>query len=204
MLPWPIVVILFRPNTFQLNCLSFQPLDDGYSINVSCALNLISTVLFTITRSIPLLVNCQSPRVPSSQQSVFLSLGRYLRWWTISPRGYHPPCSQCFYHWAIPPLMGYQSPKVSPTLQSVFLSLGRYLRWWTICPRGYHPPCSQCFYHWVIPPLMDYQSPKVSPTVQSVFLSLGRYLRWWTISPRGQHPPVVSVSALTWLIIFVI
>jgi hypothetical protein len=23
----------------------------------------------------------------------------YLCWWTISPRGYHPPSSQCFYHW---------------------------------------------------------------------------------------------------------
>ena len=28
-----------------------------------------------------------------------LSLGRYLCWWTISPWGYHPPSSQCFYHW---------------------------------------------------------------------------------------------------------
>ena len=30
---------------------------------------------------------------------LLLSLGRYLRWWTISPRWYHPPSSQCFYHW---------------------------------------------------------------------------------------------------------
>ena len=28
-----------------------------------------------------------------------LSLGRYLCWWTISPWGYHPPSSQCYYHW---------------------------------------------------------------------------------------------------------
>jgi hypothetical protein len=27
------------------------------------------------------------------------SLGRYLCWWTICLRGYHPPSSQCFYHW---------------------------------------------------------------------------------------------------------
>jgi len=27
---------------------------------------------------------------------VLLSLGRYLCWWTINPRGYHPPSSQCF------------------------------------------------------------------------------------------------------------
>ncbi|NYT46931.1 MAG: hypothetical protein H0A75_04210 [Candidatus Methanofishera endochildressiae] len=30
---------------------------------------------------------------------MFLSLDRYLCWWTISPRGYHPPSSLCFYHW---------------------------------------------------------------------------------------------------------
>jgi hypothetical protein len=27
-----------------------------------------------------------------------LSRGRYLCWWTISPRCYHTPSSQCFYH----------------------------------------------------------------------------------------------------------
>jgi len=27
---------------------------------------------------------------------VLLSLCRYLCWWTISPRWYHPPDSQCF------------------------------------------------------------------------------------------------------------
>jgi hypothetical protein len=27
-----------------------------------------------------------------------LILGRYLYWWTISPRRYHTPSSQCFYH----------------------------------------------------------------------------------------------------------
>jgi len=45
--------------------------DEGYSRNVSCAINLISTFLL-------------------------LSLGRYLCRWTISPRGYYPPNSQCF------------------------------------------------------------------------------------------------------------
>jgi len=48
----------------------FSVSDEGYSRNASCALNLISTF-------------------------VLLSLGRYLCWWTISPRGYHPPSSQC-------------------------------------------------------------------------------------------------------------
>ena len=27
---------------------------------------------------------------------LLLSLDRYLCWWTISPRGYHPPSIQCF------------------------------------------------------------------------------------------------------------
>ena len=128
----------------------------------------------SITGSIPLLVDYQSSRVSYIQQSVFLSLGRYLYWWTISPRRYHAPNSQCFYHWvdtstggllvleciihpvvsvsitgSIPLLVGYQSSRVSYTQQSVFLSLGRYLYWWTISPRGYHTPSSQCFYHWV-------------------------------------------------------
>ena len=131
-------------------------------------------VSVSITRSIPLLVDYQSSRVSYTKQSVFLSLGRYLYWWTISPREYHTLSSQCFYHWvdtstggllvlegiihpvvsvsitgSIPLLVVYQSSRVSYTQQSVFLSLGRYLYWWTISPRVYHTPSSQCFYHWV-------------------------------------------------------
>ena len=131
-------------------------------------------VSVSITRSIPLLVDYQSSSVSYTQWSVFLSLGRYLYWWNISPRGYHTPSSQCFYHCvdtstgellvlegiihpvvsfsitgSIPLLVDYQSSRVSYTKQSVFLSLGRYLYWWTISPRGYHTPSSQCFYHWV-------------------------------------------------------
>ena len=131
-------------------------------------------VSVSITGSILLLVDYQSSRVSYTQQSVFLSLGRYLYWWTISPRVYHTPISQCFYHWvnsstggllvreciihpvvsvsitgSILLLVDYQSSRVSYTKQSVFLSLGRYLYWWTISPRGYHTPSSQCFYHWV-------------------------------------------------------
>ena len=127
-----------------------------------------------ITGSIPPLVDYQSSSVSYPQQSVFLSLCRYLYWWTISPRGYHTPSSQCFYHWvdtstggllvlesiippvvsvsitvSIPLLVDYQSSRVSYTKQSVFLSLGRYLYWWTISPQGYHTPSNQCFYHWV-------------------------------------------------------
>jgi len=26
----------------------------------------------------------------------YRSLGLFLCWWTISPRGYHPPSNQCF------------------------------------------------------------------------------------------------------------
>ena len=131
-------------------------------------------VSVSITGSIPLLVDNQSWRVSYTQQSVFRSLGGYLYWWTISPRGYHTPSSQCFYHWvdtstggilvlegiihpvvsvsitgSIPLLVVYQSSRVSYTQQSVFLSLGRYFNWWTISPRGYHIPSSQCFDHWV-------------------------------------------------------
>ena len=131
-------------------------------------------VSVSITGSIPLLVDYQSSSVSCTQQSVFLSLGRYLYWWTISPRGYHTPSSQCFYHWvdtstgglfvleciihpvvsvsitgSIPLLVGYSSSSISYTQQSVFLSMGRYPYWWAIRPRVYHTPSSQCFYHWV-------------------------------------------------------
>ena len=144
---------------------------DGLLV-LECIIHPVVSV--SITGSIPLLVDYQSSRVSYTKQSVFLSLGRYLYWWTISPRVYHTPISQCFYHWvdtstggllvpegiihpvvsvsvtgSIPLLVEYQSSSVSCTQQSVFLSLGRYLYWWTISPRGYHTPSSQCFYHWV-------------------------------------------------------
>jgi hypothetical protein len=136
---------------------------------------------------------------------VFLSLGRYLFfWWTISPRGYHPPSSQCYFQyvdtssvggllvlegiirpvvsvsitWLIPLLVvDYYSSRVSSNQKSVFLSLGRYLFcWWNIGLRGYHPPSSQCFYH-----LVDTSSG-------------GRLLVL-----EGIIRPVVSVT-ITWLI----
>ena len=169
-------------------------------------------VSVSITGSIPLLVDYKSSRVSYTQQSVFLSLGRYLYWWHISPLVYHTPSISVSLSGSIPLLVDYQSSRVSNTQQSVFLSLGRYLYWWSISPRGYHTPSSQCFYHWVdtstggllvlesiihpvvsvsitgsIPLLVDYQSSRVSYTQQSVFLSLGRYLYWWTISPRVYH-----------------
>ena len=43
-------------------------------------------VSVTINGPIPLLVDYQSPKVSSSQQSMLISLVRYLCWWTISPR----------------------------------------------------------------------------------------------------------------------
>ena len=144
----------------------------GGLLVLECIIHPVVSV--SITGSIPLLVDYQSSRVSYTQQSVFLSLGRYLYWWTISPRGYHTPSSQCFYHQidtstggllvleciihqvvsvsitgSIPLLVDYQSSRVSYTKQSVFLSLGRYLYWWTISPRVYHTPSNQCFYHWV-------------------------------------------------------
>ena len=78
----------------------------------------------SITGSIPLLVYYQSPRVSSAQQSVFLSLSRYLCWFTISPRGYHPPSSQYYYHWVDISAGGQLVPEAitpspTPPLQSV-------------------------------------------------------------------------------------
>ena len=144
----------------------------GGLLVLECIIHPVVSV--SITVSIPLLVDYQSSRVSYTKQSVFLSLGRYLYWWTISPQGYHTPSNQCFYHWvdtsiggllvlegiihpvvsvsitgSILLLVDYQSSKVSCTQQSVFLSLGGYLYWWTISPRVYHTPSSQCFYHWV-------------------------------------------------------
>ena len=142
----------------------------GGLLVLECIIHPVVSV--SITGSILLLVDYQSSRVSYTKYSVFLSLGRYLYWWTISPRVYHTPISQCFYHLvntstggllvldciihpvvsvsitgSILLLVDYQSSRVSYTKQSVFLSLGRYLYWWTISPRGYHTPSSQCFYH---------------------------------------------------------
>ena len=177
-------------------------------------------VSVSITRSIPLLlVDYQSPRVSSSQQSVFLSVGLYFFCWqTISPRGYHRPVVSVSITRSIPLLLvDYQSSRVSSAQQSVILSLGlSFFCWQTISPRGYHLSSSQCFYHQVytssvgrllvlegiirpvvsvsitvsIPLLLvDYQTSRVSSVQQSVLLSLCRYLFFWqTISPRGYHP----------------
>ena len=55
-------------------------------------------VSVSINGSTSLLVDYQSQRVSSVQQSVFLSLDRHLCWWTISHREYHSSSSQCYYH----------------------------------------------------------------------------------------------------------
>ena len=145
----------------------------------------------TITGSIPLLVDYQSSRTPSVQQSilrhwhvVLLSLGRYLCWWTISPRGHHPSSSQCFgtgmfyyYHWVDTSASGLLVPKdiIRPVVNASALAC-------CITITG------------SITLLVDYQSPRTSSVQQSMLrhwhvllLSLGRYLCWWTISPRGHH-----------------
>ena len=159
---------------------------------------ILPVVSVSITGSTPLLVDYQSPRVSFSQQSVFLSLGQYHSWWIISPRGYHSPSSQCFYHWvnttlggllvpegiilpvvsvsitgSIQLLVDYQSPMLSFSQQSVFLSLGQYTLGGLLVPRVFLP----------VVPL------RVSFSQQSVFLSLGQYHSWWIISPRGYHSP---------------
>ena len=169
-------------------------------------------VSVSITRSIPLLlVDYQTSRVSSVQQSVFLSLCRYLFCWqTIRPRGYHLSSSQCFYHQvytssvgrlldlegiicpvvsvsitrSIPLLLvDYQTSRVSSVQQSVFLSLGLYLFCWqTIRPRGYHGPSSQCFYHQVYTSSVGRLLDLEGIIRQSVFLSLGLYLFCWQTS----------------------
>ena len=131
-------------------------------------------VSVTTTGSTPLLLDYQSQRVSSVQQSVFLSLDRHLCWWTISHREYHPSSCQCYYHWidtsaggllvtesiirpvvsvtttgSTPLLLDYQSQRVSSVQLSVFLSLDRHLCWWTISHREYHPSSCQCYYHWI-------------------------------------------------------
>ena len=156
-------------------------------------------------------------RVSSTQQSVLLSLGRYhLLVYYQFLRGYHPPSSQCYYHWVdIICQCTISSMRVSSAQQSVLLSLGRYhLLVYYQFLRGYHPPSSQCYYHWVditasvllvhegiiaeqsvtitgsIPLLVYYQSTRVSSTQQSVLLSLGRYHRASVLLvPSGYHPP---------------
>ena len=180
-------------------------------------------VSVSINRSIPfLLVDYQSSRVSSVQQSVFLPLGRYLFCWqTISLRGYHPSSNQFFYHqvdtssvgrlldlegiirpvvsvsitMSLPLLLvDYQSSRVSSAQQSVFLSLGRYLFCWqTISPRGYHPPSSQCFYHQVyISSVGRLLVLEGIIAQQSVFLSLGRYLFFWQTISPRGYHPLSS------------
>ena len=170
---WGLVLFLRGYHTPSNQCFyHWVDTSTGGLLVLECIIHPVISV--SITGSIPLLVDYQSSRVSYTQQSVFLSLGRYLYWWTISPRGYHTPSSQCFYHWvdtsiggllvlegiihqivsvsitgSIPLLVDYYSSRVSSTQQSVFLSLGRYLYWWTISPRRYHAPNSQCFYHQV-------------------------------------------------------
>ena len=174
----------------------------------------------------------QEPRhVQLNQISTFLllSLGRYRCWWTISPRGYHPSSSQCFYHWvdtsvggllvpqgiirpvvsvsitgSIPVLVDYQSLRVSSAKQSVFLSRGRYHCWWTISPRGYHPSSSQCFYHWVDTTAGGLLVPEgiIRPVV-SVSITGSIPLLVDYQSPSVSSAPVVSVSTLTLLIRYI-
>jgi hypothetical protein len=68
----PLISLLSTLYIIWVSNLSiFSKPDDGYSRNATCALNVISTF------SLP-------------------SLGQCVCWWTIKPRGYHPPSSQSF------------------------------------------------------------------------------------------------------------
>ena len=109
-------------------------------------------VSVSINGSIPLLLDYQSPKVSSSQQSMFLSLGRFLCWWAISRRRQHPPSSRYHYH------------------------LGHTSAGGLLVPEGIIHPVVNVSISRSITLLVDYQFPNVSSTQQSMFLSLGRYL----------------------------
>ena len=76
-----ILAIMFRPFGFKayktLNYFAFQPFEFEHN----------RWRLF------------QKRVVRTISTFSLLSLGRYLCWWNISPRMYHLPSSQCFYHW---------------------------------------------------------------------------------------------------------
>ena len=97
-------------------------------------------VCASITVSIPLLVDYFSPMVSSTRLSVLLSLGRYLCWWIICPRRYHPPNRQCFYHW------------VDTSAGGLFV------------PEGIIHPVVSASITGSIPLLVDFLSPMVSST----------------------------------------
>ena len=132
--------------------------------------------------STPLLVDYYSPRLSFSQQSVFLSLGQYHSWWIISPRRYHSPSSQCFYHWVNTTLGGLLVPEVN-ILPVVSVSItGSIPLGGLLVPEGIILPVVSVSITGSIQLLVDYQSPRVSFSQQSVFLSLGQYHSWWIIS----------------------
>jgi hypothetical protein len=109
---------------------------------------------------------------------------------TISPRGYHPPSSQCYYHWIDTPagwtisLRGYHPPSSQCYYHWIDTPAG-----WTISPRGYHPPSSQCYYHWIDTPaggLLVHEGiilPVVSVSTLTLFIRYICYWNWnWKIS----------------------
>ena len=75
--------------------------DEGYSRNVSCTLILISTFLLSWCIFIVFVIICINVFCWIYMYLTHLLYkkkvtGRYLCWWTISPRGYLPPSSQRF------------------------------------------------------------------------------------------------------------
>ena len=126
--------------------------DEGYSRNISCALHWISTFLL-------------------------ISLCRYLCWWTISPRGYHPPSSLCLGTDMVY-LCCYYYHGVDTSVGEVLVSEG------IIRPVVCAWELTWYIYVFItttvsIPLLVKYQSPRVSSAPQSVL----------TISSRVYHPP---------------
>ena len=168
---WTISHIEYHPSSSQCFYQWIDTSDGGLLVTESIIRPVVSV---SITGSTPLLVDYQSQRVSSVQQSVLLPLVRHLCWWTISHREYHSSSSQCFYHWidtsavgllvtegiirpvvsvsingSTPLMVDYQSQRVSSVQLSMLLSLDRHLYCWTISHREYHSSSSQCYYHWI-------------------------------------------------------
>jgi hypothetical protein len=88
--------------------LNLQNIDRSQAGVYNCtAVNAISSLTLI---KVNIIVNCKYEMPRLFDIYVFYY---YHCWWTISPRRYHPPSSQCFYHCV-------------------------YLAWWTICLREYH------------------------------------------------------------------
>jgi hypothetical protein len=87
---------------------------------------------------------------------VLLSLSRYPCWWIISPRRYHSPSNQCFYHWVDTSADGPLVP------EDIILSVVCFYHWvdtsagGLLVPEGVIVPAVNVYITGSIPLLVDY------------------------------------------------